>query len=247
MITRIIFLLALTISLVSCQFTETMVLNEDGSGRMSVDMDLREMMAFAGEMEDSTLVKTDTVISFKQIFEEKKDSIAKLSKEEQARLKKMENYNLAMQIKPEDNIMLMSVFIDFKKVGDANDLMKGFSQVGDKMPGTNPKGDNKKEDSSDSNDFIGVNYSFKKGVFKRDAYIKDVKKHRVQVDSMKSTEMFMESIKYNIKYTFPRPIKKSSVKDAVFSEDKKTIMITRRFIDYFKNPDILDIEIELEK
>ncbi len=246
MIQRVIFLLVLTIALASCQFTETMVLHEDGTGQMAIEMDLSEMMGFAGEMsKDSTMVKTDTIISFKTVFEEKKDSIANLSKEEQKRLKKMEKYNLRLKVNPDSSAMSLAVFINFKNVNEANDLMKGFNQVNDKIPGAKKK--NNEENKKDENDLIGVRYLYKKNSFKRDAYIKDIAKHTSQIDSMKSAEAFMSAMKYTIKYTFPKPIKKASVKDAVYSEDRKTISITRGFIDYFKNPDILDIEIELEK
>ena len=75
MLRKLIVLLVFAFTLISCQFTETMTLNEDGSGQMSIEMDLSEMMAIGNEMsKDSTLVKTDTIISFKDIFREKKDN-----------------------------------------------------------------------------------------------------------------------------------------------------------------------------
>ncbi len=246
MLRKILLFPILLLTLVSCQFTETMVLNKDGSGRMAVEMDLSEMMKFAAQMaQDSTMVKTDTVISFKKIFEEKKDSIAKLSKKEQQRLKQMENYNLKLSVNPENNAMLMAVFIDFKNVNEANDLMNGFSQVNDKMPGV--KSTDAKEEKKEENDILGVRYFYKNKRFKRDAYIKDETAYKNQLDSLKNVEQIINSMNYVIKYTFPTAIKKASVEDAVYSADKKTITITRSFSDYFKNPDILDIEIELEK
>ena len=89
MLRKIISLLMLIFTLVSCQFTETMVIDDKGHGRMSLAIDLSDMMEMMGAMgEDSTMVKTDTMIAFKSILEEKKDSIAQLPKEEQKRLKK---------------------------------------------------------------------------------------------------------------------------------------------------------------
>ena len=57
----------------------------------------------------------------------------------------------------------------------------------------------------------------------------------------------MSGMTYKLKYTFPRKIKKSSVEDATYSLDGKTIEMERSFIDYIKNPDIMDLEVELEK
>ncbi len=247
MLRKIITLLLLSVTLVSCQFTETMVLNEDGSGTMSVSMDLGEMMAMMGEMgKDSTMVKTDTIISFKEMFEEKKDSISKLSAEEQQKLKALENYKIRMDMDPEISKMVVDIFSDFKNVSEANDLMKGFEGIDNVVPGM---GDDNKNDSDDgsNNSNIAVRYSYKKGVFKRDAYIVNVEKHKAQLDSMASVESFMGEIKYKIKYTFPRKIKSASIDDAMFSADGKTIEFERSFLEYLKNPDVLDLEVKLKK
>ena len=53
---KILILFVGAILLVSCQFKETMVMNEDGGGRMSVSVDLTELMAMSNEFgADSTL------------------------------------------------------------------------------------------------------------------------------------------------------------------------------------------------
>jgi len=222
-----------------------MVLNEDGSGRMTISMDLSEMMVMMGEMgKDSTMVKTDTIFSFKEVFEEKKDSISQLSSKEQAKLKALENYSIRMDMDPEENKMIVDIFNDFKDVSESNDLMKAFEEMDDVMPSMSD--DNSKEEDGDDNN-VAVRYSFKKGVFKRDAYIIDVEKHKTQIDSMASVESFMSAMTYKIKYTFPREIKSASVEDATYSLDKKTIEFERSFVEYIKNPDIMDLEVKLKK
>jgi len=246
MLRKITALLVLTFTFVSCQFTETMTLNEDGSGRMTISMDLGEMMSMMGEMgKDSTMVKTDTIFSFKEMFEEKKDSISKLSAEEQQKLKALEDYSIRMNMDPEKNKMVIDFFNDFKDVSESNDLMRAFEEMDDIMPSMGADG-NKKDEKGDDNN-VAVKYSFKKGVFKRDAYIVDIEKHKTQVDSLASVESFMSAMTYRIKYTFPRKIKSASVDDAMYSADGKTIEFERSFIDYIKNPDVLDLEVKLEK
>lgn len=241
---QILVLILVAFSLVSCQFNETLVLNEDGTGRMSLSMDLSEMMAFGGEMsQDSTFTKQDTIVSLKEIFEEKKDSISKLSKAEQKRLKSIENYKIHMVSDPDENKLIVDVFSDFKDVSEANNLMQGFEQTESLLPGNKSAG---ADDDSPESELLGVSYTFKKGVFKRDAFIKDEERHKSQLDSLKQAESFMSSMKYKIKYTFPRRIKKASAEDATYSLDGKTIELERNFLDYFKNPDVLDLEVELE-
>ena len=243
-IKKYIALVVIGLSLVSCQFTETMVLQEDGSGRMNLSVDLSEMMAFGGEMtKDSSFVKMDTIYNFKDLMEAKKDSIAQLPKEEQMRLKSMENYKLHLVTDPETNTMVVDVFTDFKNVAEANELMKGFEQSQDIMPGSNSSESNKESEP----EVIGVSYSFSKGKFKRDAFIKDKVAHQKQIDSLKNAEAFMSGISYKLKYTFPKKIKKTSAEDATFSLDGKTLELERGFVEYLKNPDVLDIEVELEK
>lgn len=244
LVKKCIALVALGISVISCQFTETMVLQEDGSGKMNLSVDLSEMMAFGGEMaQDSTFVKMDTIYSFKDLMEAKKDSIAQLPMEEQKRLKAMENYKINVVTDPETNTMIVDVFTDFKNVSEANELMKGFELSQSIMPGSSSSNDTKEKEP----EVIGVSYSYSKGKFKRDAFIKDKKAHQKQVDSLKNAEAFMSGMSYKIKYTFPRKIKKTSVEDATFSLDGKTLELERGFVAYLKNPDVLDIEVELEK
>ena len=241
------YLFLAVVFLYSCTFTETMVLNEDGTGTMSLQMDLGEMMAFGGEMaQDSSMVKQDTIISFKDLFKEKEDSIAQLPASDQARLKAMENYKMRMVSNPEDNTFLLDVFTEFEDVSQANELMRGLEQTDGLVPGqqANPSAG---EDDPPSPETLGVRYSFDKSVFRRDAYIKDKAAHKAELDSLKQAESFLTSIEYKIKYTFPRRIKSTSVKDATFSLDGKTMEFERSFLDYFKNPDLLDVEVVLEE
>lgn len=247
MVQKILFLVGFSLTLVSCQFTENMVLNEDGSGTISVEVNLNEMMAFGGMGEaDSASVKVDTIINVKQFLEEKKDSIASLSKEEQLKLRKLENYNIRVRMDSDSSEMIYDISTSFKSVSEANDILNGLNQATDFVPSMNQDSDETKKDEG-SPDIIGVSYSFEKGIFKRDAYIKDRKLHQQEVDSLKQTEAFLGGANYTLNYTFPKPIKKVSDPAATLSIDKKTLTLRKAFIDYFKNPDLLDLEVELEK
>ena len=247
MIQKTLFLICFSLVLVGCQFTEKMTLNEDGSGSMSVEVDMSAMMAFGGMgMTDSAMVKMDTIIYMKQFLQEKKDSIASLSKEEQLKLKKLENYNINVKMDSEASEMIYNISTSFKSVSEANDILNGLEQVTNFMPNKNEDSEETKKEQN-SPDIIGVNYSFERGVFKRDAYIKDLKLHQQQVDSLKQTEAFLEGTNYTLNYTFPKPIKNVSDPSASLSNGKRTLTLSKSFVDYFKNPDLLDLEVELEK
>ena len=242
---KLLFLLVFAGLVSSCQFTETMVLNADGSGTMSMELNLNEMMAFGGMSEMVTAEsKMDTVIYIKDFLEEKKDSISKLSQADQQKLKKLENYKVNINIDSEEKIMKYDISIDFKKVSEANDILSALEQVENIGPSSQKDPSEVKKDETP--DIIGVNYSFDKNIFKRDAFIKDKKIHQQQVDSLKQTEAFFAGSLYTLSYTFPKKIKEASNPNAVFSNDKKTMVIRVQFIDYFKDPDLLDLEVKLE-
>lgn len=245
MMKKLLFAFLIVVTLVSCQFTETMILNDDGSGRMSISMDMKELMAFGGMMEDSTMVKLDTVIRMRDVLLEKKDSIATLSKAEQKRLKKIENFNFHTSMDPDAGEMMFDVYTDFSNISEANEMMNAFESSGDFLKGMGT--DTTVENDPESGGIMAVAYDYKKGKFTRDAYIKDKKKHKVQMDSLKSAEGFMSSMTYKIKYTFPKKIVKSSVEDATYSLDGKTIEFERSFLEYLKDPNVLDLEVELEQ
>ena len=117
----------------------------------------------------------------------------------------------------------------------SGDFMKGFSQ------------DDDSQSTGDSSEgLIGVKFSMENGVFKRDAFIRDPEKHKQQMDSISSAESFLEGMKYTLRYRFPRRIKDASSPDVKLSLDGRSIELERPFLEYFKNPDVLDLEVVLE-
>ena len=246
MFKKVCLLVILAVTLVSCQFSETMVLNEDGTGRMSLSLDMSEMMAMM-PMNDTLDMKMDSVMSFKQLFEEKKDSISKLPKDEQERLKLMENYQMRILMDPEKQKMEYEIFTDFKSVSEANNLMEGLNtseSMSVSPMGTTSQSKEKKESQEQP---TAVKFTFENNVFKRDAYIKDAAAFAKISDSLQAFESFMEDAMYTIKYTFSKKIKSVSIKDAKISNDGKTVTFQKPFFAYMKNPDELDVEIILEE
>ena len=162
MILRFISIFAFVIALASCHFTETMVLREDGTGKMAIGMDLTEMMnlGFDDNPEDPMLM--DSIISIKNFLEENKDSIATLSKEKQAQLKSLENFSLNIATGPKSETKSVTVFVNFNTVSAANELMQGLSKAEVFAPFSNTK---KSDENGPNQDFIGVSYSYSKGVF----------------------------------------------------------------------------------
>ena len=236
---------AMAVALVSsCNFTEEIHLNENGSGKLSIKFDGSDMMEMGGEEFAQTEEEAvDSIISFKDLLEEKKDSIAQLSPEEQAKLKKLEPFNLRMVMDPEKKEMLFDMFSDFKDISEMNDAFNTFQEA-------STMGPNNKQAAGpmpDTEPATEVNYSFNKNKFTRKAIIVNEELFQQKLDSMQGAEMFLSGSTYTLKYHFPKKVKSTTAEGATFSVDGKTMIYEVDFLDLMKNPSLLDLEVELEK
>ena len=236
---------AIAIALVSsCNFTEEIHLKEDGSGKLSINFDGSELMEMAGEeMMKSKEKAVDSTFSFKDFLKEKKDSIATLSPEEQAKLKKLEPFSMHMVMNDEEKLMKFDLFSEFKDVSEVNDAFNAFQ--GASALGPNP-GQEKTSPMGGQEATTEVNYTFSKNTFSRKAKIIDEELFQKSVDSLQSAEMFLSGSTYTLKYHFPRKVKSTNVESATFSADGKTMFYEVGFMDLMKDPSVLDVEVELE-
>lgn len=229
----------------SCNFTEEIFLEEDGSGKISINFDGSELMQMGGdEMMGSTEKAIDSTISFKQFLEDKKDSIATLSAEQQAKFKKLEPFNLHMVMNPETKEMkfdMYSSFDDLNEIGDAFNSFQDISALGPKGGANPPQILSNDAQSSE------VVYRFSKNTFVRKAKILDSTLHQQAIDSLAGAEMFLSGSTYTLKYHFPKRVKSASAPEATYSADGKTLIYEVGFLELMKNPDILNLEVELEK
>ena len=237
------FLLA---TLTSCTFTENIYINDNGTGKFSVDIDgsaLMEMAGdqIAGQMGDNKK-DIDTTFTFKKVFEEKKDSIAKLSPETQKELKKLESYIVSTKISSEKKQFLMNMSTDFKNVNELQDILQTLGTLQKLEGGANPMGSG----FGDNGSKLSYTYDGKK--FTRKAVVDEQKKAAKPKDSAGDmSKMMFASSSYIVKYHFPKKIKKVSNPTALFSDDRKSITIQYSFTDYMENPDKLNFDVEFEK
>lgn len=239
-----------TLLLVSCNFTETMTMNEDGSGKISVMFDGSEMMAMAGDAFKSDSLKgegekqkMDSIIDFKEFIEENRDSIMQLPAKEQAEIMAMERFKMHIIMDESEGKMLFDMFTEFEDISEASNILDGFDNLDGFMgqDQNNPASPQPKTEES-----VKVKYAFEGNTFTRDAYLIDPEKYQVQVDSLKSMEMFFGGSSYKLQYSFPRKIKSSNRPSATYSADGKTLYYQVSFMDYMKDPNIMDIEVVLE-
>lgn len=239
--TRLLLLALVAVFFTSCQITENVYVNDDGSGKLSFDIDASGVMAMAGDKMGSEK-DMDSTFTFKELFEAKKDSISKLPADEQARLKKMEKVSVNMKMNGAEKQFLISMFMDFKKADELMDMMQAMSSMKPKqgMPADTPS-------AVGNADATELKFSFDGTQFKRNVIIKDKAAVAAAKDTTGMTQMMFAGSNYTLKYHFPRKVKSVSHKDAMFSEDRKTVTIQYPFTEYLENPDKLNLEVVLEK
>jgi len=231
--------------MVSCNFTEEIHFNEDGSGRLNIHFNGNEMMAMLASMDSTSTPEKiiDSTLVFKDLLEEKKDSIATLSPEEQAKLKKLEPFSMRMVMDKDNGKMDFEMFSDFKNVEEVNDALNTFQEAS--KLGPTPAG-NSPSPIKNSDPSTKVNYVFDGNTFSRTTSIIDQESFEKGLDSLQGAEMFLSGSTYTFKYHFPRRVKKVNVEGATFSMDGRTMIYEVNFMDMLKRPESINLEIELE-
>lgn len=244
---KFMFLVFLITSLVtSCTVTENIYVNTDGSGKFSVDLDGSGLMTMMPKDSLMGQKNLDSTFTFKQIIAENKDSIAKLPIDEQQLLKKLENFNVRMQMNQEQKQFLFTLSTDFKKVSDLQDAMVAVNA----MSALQNKGFKSAEFGSGllqegiANNNSTLVYTFKGNTFSRIASSNKNATKNADNEATEMNKMIFASSNYILKYHFAKPVKKVSNPAALFSEDRKTITIQYPFSEYMDNPERMNIEVE---
>lgn len=244
-IKKILILFVTSVVLISCVFTEELHIKNDGSGSYAFDMDMSQMMEAMKGMSEKDSLKDpevlDTIILFKDLLLEHKDSIAKLDAEEKEMIKALEDFTMRMQVDEVKGKMLMTFGLDFKNVSDLKNMEEKIARA-------QSLSDKKKSNEampSNSN----TEYSFDGNTFKRIVTLKNLSKEKSdEFDKMvKQSGSFMEGSKYKLVYHFESAIQHVSFKGATISDDKKTLIIEMPMDTIIKNPKLLEFEVKLKK
>lgn len=247
---RIKFLAVILIAslALACNFTEEIHFNADGSGKLNIHFDGNEMMEMLASMDSTGTPEKaiDSTLVFRDLLEEKKDSIAQLPPDEQAKLKKLEPFSIRMVVDEEKGMMNFDMFSEFEDVTEVNDAFNAFQDASLMNP---PPGGDKQQapPMGSNNQTTKVNYSFTGSSFKRTIEIVDEELFKKGLDSMQSAEMFLSGSTYTFKYHFPKKVKSVNVEGATFSLDGKTMTYQVNFMQMMKDPESIILEVELEK
>ncbi len=241
------FILFISLSfLTACQFTEKINLNDNGSGTYKLKIDMSTMMSsmkgMNNENDDAEKEKhevIDTIINFKDILTEKKDSIAQLSAEEQAKLKALKDLKLHVNINEEKNIAITEFIYDFKNISELKNIQEKIEKANSVNEG---------KPAEDPIRPTGVAYHFDGKTFHREVVDRKLTEEQKEAykKSMAQGSQMVEGSSYQIEYHFPRPVKSTTFKDAKFSSDRKTMFIQSDMKKVAEDPKFLDFKVVLK-
>jgi hypothetical protein len=270
-IIKLLLVLAIIFNFSSCTITEKLIVNENGGGKFAYDIDGSKMMsmmgsAFKGDEKPSKKSKkkkerpskdVDSTFTFKEMFAGKQDSISKLSPEEQAKIKKMERFSVHMVVNEEKGIMNYSMFTDFNSVAELQDMMSPVESMKSLTPAGQSGGMGMAPSALEDNSATQFFYDGK--IFKKIVSEKEKKKEEPageiseesaalseELKLKESLNLFFEQSNYKVVYQFPKAVKRVSVENALYSEDRKTITIEYPLKDYMDSPKKLNFEVEFE-
>ena len=187
----------------------------------------------------------DSVVWFADVLDEKRDSIRKLSAEEQKRLEKLRPYQMRMITDHDAGEMKFILSREFSDIAEVGDAFNAFQDAGTLDP---VKGENAPMDpESEIYQSTEVVYSFQGNTFSRRGIIVDSALHQQRIDSLKGGESFLEESTYKLQIHFPRKVRSANFEGATLSLDGKTLFYEVGFLEYLKNPEALNLEVVLEE
>lgn len=228
----------------SCNFTEEIHINQDGSGSIALSFDGSQLLSLSdGDAGSQEPKRQDSVVRFSDVLDQKKDSIRRLPPEEQKRLEKLRPYQIRMITDYEAGEMRFILSREFRDISEVGDAFNAFQDAGalDPAPKSSPM-----DPTDQVSQSTEVAYSYRGNTFSRRGFIVDSVLHQQRIDSLKGSESFLEESTYTLEIHFPRKVRSANVEKATLSMDGKTLYYEVPFLDYLLKPDALDLEVVLE-
>ena len=229
--------------LASCQVTETININPDGSGTIEV-IQLREensYMQIAGENYSREEVFQDTTYVFQEYITKYNDTFLKYTTAEQQLFQKYSNVKVHLKKSSFEKEFRTTLNQDFKKVSDIPDLYKTENYANDLKHNYA---------LSAENHYYKIDYTFDGKVFKRLVSITNTTELQNAKDEIKNFVAKYGSLKltqsYILRYNFPKKIKAVSNEKAILSSDRKSFTLEFQIFDYLRNPELTNLEVVLE-
>jgi hypothetical protein len=233
------FLLLILVS--SCQITETIKINPDGSGTIEI-FQLRDENSYLqlGRPYANSEKFTDPLFVFQDYITKYATTFVKFNKADQALFQEHANVKMHIKVDPVQMENFNIISSDFKKIEELPNLYESISLAS-----------SLKENYPVSKESFRIKYTFDGFTFKRNLVIVDQQKFDKDKKMLEERKKMYAKYKlaqsYTLKYHFPREIKSVSNEKAVISADKKTMTLEFQLSDCLQNPEITNLEVVLEQ
>jgi len=235
-LSAVLFLL----SFASCQITETINLNSDGSGNIEY-YNLRDENSFAqlGRQDLRYEKFRDTIFTFQDYITKYQATFVRFNKADQALFTEHANVKMHIKTDPIQMENFNRVSLDFKKIETIPDIYESLGLA-----------NSLKENYPIHRKSYRIKYTFDGTFFKRTFTITDPEKFEKDKKEMEERNQMYSKYKaaqsYTLKYNFPKKIKSVSNEKAIISSDKKSLILEVQLSDCLKNPEITNLEVVLE-
>lgn len=235
--------LLILILFASCQITETITINADGSGDIKVEQ-LREensYMQLAGEEYSKENIFQDTAYVFQDYITKYKENFVKYKPEEQQLFQKYTNVKAHIKRSSYEKEFRTVFSLQFNKVSEIPDLFKTEDYASDIQHNYALEAENH---------YFRIEYAFDGKIFKRSvSIINKTELEKAKQDCEKFTSKYGSSKLiqfYVLKYYFPKNIKSVSNPKAIISSDKKSLILEFKLSDCLQDPEMTNLEVVLE-
>jgi hypothetical protein len=240
---KIYFFLLVLVLTASCQVTETLHLNPDGSGSIEVT-DLRDensYMQLAKEEYSKENIFKDTTYVFTDYFKKYVETFDRTPKEDQNVYLRYSDVKVHIKKSSYEKEFRTTVSQNFKKATDIVDLYKAEDYA-----------DNIKKNYALSAEehYYKVSYDYVGNRFNRTVKITDSIQLKKEFDKVEKYKTHYKGYKlvqsYVLNYHFPRKIQSVSNSLAKISDDHKSLSLQFLLTDCFQNPENTNLEVVLE-
>ena len=259
---RFFVLLVSLLFLTSCNFTEEITFNEDGSGEFLMTYDMAEVMNKMKEMgmdgssdDEKEPEKMDSIIYFKDIIAERSDSIANLPKEEQERLMALKDFVMKMKMDEAEGVFDIGIGTTFENFDELPELVKKLDEakkMNSSGAGQMSQLDNSAVAKASEGALEKVDFKYDGKTFSR-SFNEDIERTKEELEDLKAEMEQMveakdvfEAMTYTLVYKFPKKIKSVSNKRAEVDKDGNTVRLKMNFMEMIKSPEGMNLDVVLE-
>lgn len=245
---HILLLFVAVTLLTSCRITERVYIQENGAVKYETELDFSEMMGLMFSQADKDSLRQigeypiDSIMKFSDLEKlESKLGDDQTSEAEREFMKALDKMNVRMVMNDNEGKMIFG--IQEKDIKTFNASMKEISEAGDKLAAKDKKS---AENLSQTGLLKSIEFKYDGKSFQRIGGNQTGILEEMEDSTAESTRQMMGMFTYKLEYHFPKKIKKSSVENATYSLDGKTMTIETSMMELFENPDKYNFIVEFE-